>query len=164
MIKIINCLLLTFAVSSFVAGQTISRESKKSKRLEQEIRQTIQEFDTAVSTGNVQKVESLIADEYLHTDIYGKIQDKNSWLATWLKPLAADLKAGKYSWEIYRSDDIQVNIFSDGVAVAVGRWTLKRSDNPESLAGRFTHVWVKNKKGWQRAAYQATSIVEARKK
>jgi ketosteroid isomerase-like protein len=145
-------------------GQTISRESKKSKRLEQKIQQMIKEFDAAVSTGNVQKVESLITDEYVHTDIYGKIQDKNSWLVTWLKPLAADLKDGKYKWEIYQSDDIQVNVLNDGIAVAVGRWTLKRSDSPESLVGRFTHVWIKTKEGWQRAAYQATTIVETKKK
>ncbi len=162
--KILGCILFTIAISSLAAGQTSSSKSGKSKQTEQEIRQMIEEFDAAVAAGNVQKVEILITAQYFHTDIYGKFQDRSTWLEIWLKPLAAELKAGKFRWEIYRSDDIQVNVLSDGVAVAVGRWTLKRSDIPHSLVGRFTHVWIKQNGRWQRSAYQATSVVDAKKK
>ncbi len=31
-------------------------------------------------TGDMEKTKSLIADEYFHTDIYGKVQDKKTGL------------------------------------------------------------------------------------
>ncbi len=131
------------------------------KRLEEEIRRIISRFDAAVAGGDVQQVESLLADPYFHTDIYGVFQDKQSWLASWLRPVAAGLKAGDFRWEIYRSDEIQVYLMGDDVAIVVGRWTLKRSDHSAPMVGRFTHVWRRSFSGWKRVAYQATTVQAA---
>ena len=42
-------------------------------QVEQQIRQAIKEFDEAAMRGDVTKIEALIADEYFHTDIHGKV-------------------------------------------------------------------------------------------
>ncbi len=131
------------------------------ENVEEEIREMIGKFDDAVAAGDVQQVESLLADPYFHTDIYGVFQDKQSWLASWLKPQAEGLRAGDFRWEIYRSDEIQVYLIGDDVAIAVGRWTLKRSDFVAPMVGRFTHVWRRSFSGWKRVAYQATAVQAA---
>ncbi len=131
------------------------------ENIEAEIRERIGRFDAAVAAGDVPQVESLLADTCFHTDIYGIFQDKQSWIDSWLKPQAEGLKAGNFRWQVYRSDDIQVQVLADDVAVAVGRWMLKRSDFPAPMIGRFTHVWKRTSSGWKRAAYQATSVEAA---
>ena len=126
--------------------------------VEQQLRQAIKDFDEAAMRGDVAKIETLIADQYFHTDIVGKIQNKATWLEEYLKPIAAQLKAGEMQWEVYFSDDIQVHAYGDDLAVAIGRWNLKRNSDRQILVGRFTHVWRKQPSGWQRVAYQATVI------
>ncbi len=142
------------------ASTALSQDPDKTGQIEQEVRQAIKEFDEAAARGDTPRIQSFIADQYFHTDVYGKVQDKAAWLEEYFRPLAAGLKAGEFKWDVYYSDEIQVRAYGNEIAVAIGRWNLKRNTGPRVVQGRFTHVWVKRKGRWQRAVYQATLIAQ----
>ena len=136
--------------------------NSKAVNVEQEILDAIRGFDRAASQGNVETASRMIAEGYTHCDIFGRLQDKATWLDAYLRPLASQLSLGEFHWEIYASDDVRVRAIAEGVAVAVGVWTLKKSSSAEILRGRFTHVWIKGDGHWQRAAYHATLVGDER--
>jgi hypothetical protein len=121
---------------------------------------------TASLDGDSEKVSSLMAGEYLQTDISGHVQDKQTWLREYFNPLAELIKAGKFHWEIYDRKDVQFRIYGES-AVAIGsleakgigaKWVPQShtwtADPNAAFSGtlRFTHVYVKRNGRWLLAA------------
>ena len=106
-------------------------------------------------------VFSLLADEYLQTDISGYVQNKATGLKEYFEPLAELIKAGKFRWEVYERKDEQVRMFGD-CAVVVGTLDLKGSgarptsqhtwvaDPNATFSGtlHFTHVYINRNGKW----------------
>jgi ketosteroid isomerase-like protein len=124
------------------------------------------ERTTASLAGDVDTIESLTADGYLQTDIFGRVQSKSEWLAEYFKPLAVLIKGGQFRWDVWDEKDVQIREFGD-VAVVVGSLTLKGSGasivagrgwvaSPQSTIGpvtlRFTRLWIKRNGKWLLAA------------
>ena len=108
--------------------------------------------------------EALVAHDYFHTDVKGKVQSKVDWIENGFRPYAARVKSGDLKWEAYRSDEIQVRVYGSDVAVATGRITLKHQRDTRARQGRFTQVWVRRQGRWQRVVYQLTWIAQEEKK
>jgi hypothetical protein len=171
-------IVFLFAVSSLGHSQQIASFHLASQRkdrppqdtdlsevrdfVEDQVGQAIYAFDKAAARGDIESVKKFIAEEYFHTDADGKVLDRITWLDNF-KAMAAKLRAGDFKWDIYRSDRIQVQVLRTNLAVAIGRWTLKRSNGLE-IKMRFTQVWIRRDNRWQRTAYQGTSIPDADKK
>lgn len=148
-----------------VAGGT-SLLPQTSGSPEDEIRSVMAQVRTASLEGNSKKVSSLIADDYLQTDISGHVQDKQTWLREYFNPLAELIKDGKFRWEVYDRKDVQFRIYGES-AVVIGsleakgrgaRWVPPShtwaADPNASFSGtlRFTHVYVKHNGRWLLAA------------
>jgi hypothetical protein len=133
---------------------------------EAEIRAAMAERLKACFEGNSDKVASLLADEYLQTDISGHVQDKSAWFREYFNPIAQLIQAGKFHWEVYDQKELQFRTYGDS-AVVVGvldakgsgaRWVLQshtwEADPNASFSGalRFTHVYVKRNGKWLLAA------------
>lgn len=128
---------------------------------ESELRAVMAERRKAALEGDTERVVSSMANEYVQTDINGYVQDKNTWLSEYFKPLAELIKAGRFRWEVYEQKDVQLQILGDS-AVAVGTLELKGSgarptpqhtwvaDPDASFSGkvRFTHVYIKRNGKW----------------
>ena len=140
--------------SHFVFAQ----KTATAKKIEQEVRQAIDELNDATTSGDMEKTKSLIADEYFHTHIYGGMQDKKTWLREYAQKYSDRIKSGEFKWEIHRQDSVEVHVYGNNMAVAIGRWILKPRGRDRISYGRFTHVWHRIKGRWQRVAYQATTI------
>jgi hypothetical protein len=123
---------------------------------------------TASLEGDSDKVSSLMADEYLQTDISGHVQDKQTWLREYFNPLAGLIKAGKFRWEVLERKDVEFRIYGES-AVVIGaleakgigaKWVPQSHtwapDPNASFTGtlRFTHVYVKRSGRWLLAALQ----------
>jgi len=156
-IVIVVFLIITFQL---VYAQSERAKTASIKKIEQEVRQAMEELNDATTTGDMEKTKSLIADEYFHTDIYGKVQDKKTWLREYAQKYSDLIKSGEFKWEIHHQDSVQVHVYGNNMAVTIGRWILKSSGRDKISIGRFTHVWHKTKGKWQRVAYQATTIPE----
>ncbi len=50
------------------------------------------------------------------------------------------IKSGAFKWEIHQQDSVQVHVYGNDMAVAIGCWKLKRNDSSKISYGRFTHV------------------------
>jgi uncharacterized protein DUF4440 len=143
-------------------------EGGVSHAAEAEIRAVMAERLKASREGDSGKVTSLLAEEYLQTDISGHIQDKSTWFKEYFDPLAMLIKAGKFRWEIYDQRELQFRIYRDS-AVVIGVFEGKgtgaklvpekhtwEADQNASFSGtlRFTHVYVKRNGKWLLAALQ----------
>jgi hypothetical protein len=136
--------------------------------VEGEIRAAMAQRLKANLEGNSSKVASLMADEYIQTDISGHVQDKATWLKEYFDPLAELIKAGKFRWEVYEQKELQFRIYGDSavvVGVFEGKGTGARlvpethtwaADPSASFSGtlRFTHVYIKRNGKWLLAALQ----------
>ena len=147
--------------TSAVFGQGVPASSS----VEAEVRADMAERRKASLAGDTNKVASLMADEYLQTDVNGHVQDKSAWLIEYFKPLATLIESGKFRWEVYDEKDVQVRTFGN-TAVVIGSLTLKPSgaipmpgrgwvvstqDVPARTL-RFTRVYVKRNGKWLLAA------------
>ena len=122
--------------------------------------------------GDTEKIESLTADEYVQTDIFGYVQDKSAWLNEYFRPLAGLIKAGKFRWEVYDERDVRIRMLGD-TAVVIGSMTLKGTGAkpaghtweaaPQSSVGanlRFTRVWINRNGRWFLAAVHNARLLE----
>jgi hypothetical protein len=129
--------------------------------VEAEVRAGMAERRKASLEGDTDKVESLMAEEYLQTDVNGHVQDKAAWLTEYFKPLAALIKAGNFRWEVYEENDVQIQLFGTS-AVVIGSLTLKpkgaipvpgrgwvvSTQDVPARTLRFTRVYVKRNGKW----------------
>lgn len=124
--------------------------------------------------GDTDKAENLMVDEYVQTDIFGRVQTKSEWLAEYFNPLAALIKSGQFRWEIWDEKDLQIRQFGDAVVV-VGHSTLKGSGaspvpgrgwvaSPQATVGpvvlHFTRLWIKRDGKWLLAAVHNATVPE----
>jgi ketosteroid isomerase-like protein len=148
------------AIQSTKIPQEVSAISHS--QAEAELRAAMDERRTAFLVGDVVKVASLMADEYLQTDIEGRVQDKTTWLNEYMKPLAALIKAGTARWDVYEQKDLNFRFYND-CAVVTGSLDLKISGarvdyrlhwiadpnyHGKERTLRFTRVYVKRDGHW----------------
>ena len=62
---------------------------------EAQLRAVMAEPHATALEGDTEKTASLMADEYLQTDISGHVQNKTAWLNEYSKPLAELIKTKK---------------------------------------------------------------------
>jgi hypothetical protein len=74
-----------------VIAQSVPAKSS----VDAQVRAVMAERTRASLERDTGKVESLMADDYLQTDIAGRVQTKSEWLAGYFRPLPKLIKAGK---------------------------------------------------------------------
>jgi ketosteroid isomerase-like protein len=140
--------------------------AKATDSAEAELRAAMAERLKASLQGDSTKAASLMADEYIQTDISGHVQDKATWFKEYFDPVAELIKVGKFRWEVYEQKELQFRVYGDsavvlGVLEAKGtgaRWVPQShtwaADPNASFSGtlRFTHVYVKRNGKWLLAA------------
>jgi len=116
--------------------------------------------------GDTAAIEALMVSEYVQTDIGGRIQDRDEWLASYFKPLADLIRSGRFHWETWEETAVQTRVFGD-TAIAVGKLTLAGTGatiepgrgwvassgarfGPATLS--FTRVWIRRDGKWLLAA------------
>lgn len=137
-------------------------------RSEVEIRALMADARTASLSGDTQMISRLMTDDYVQTDIGGRVQDKATWLNEYFIPLARLIKSGQFKWDQYRRCDLRFRI-GGPVAVVMGRLDAKGSgakfdpqqhawvaERGASFSGslRFTHVYRQENGSWRLAALQ----------
>lgn len=95
-------------------------------------------------------------DQLLHPDYViiqpgGKVEGKAETLAS--------LQTGNRSWEIARSEEMDVQVYGE-TAVVVGRWRGKGQNGETAFdySARFLSVWVFEAGTWRNVAAQSSEI------
>jgi hypothetical protein len=117
--------------------------------------------------GDTERIERLMAAEYVQTDISGYVQNKTTWLNEYFRPLAQLIKAGKFRWEVFDTKVESMSVYNRFAAVIVGTLEAKGrgatydaqkhtwvEDANGSFGGtlRFTHVYIQRDGVWLLAA------------
>jgi ketosteroid isomerase-like protein len=147
---IIRAAILTVALLSFGRQQSVAQGVGAAP--EQEVRQTIEKYRTALLQKDAATLERIWADDYTFTNGAGETHSKADRLA--------NLKSGATSLDsINEEEDMKVRIYGN-VAVATSRVTIKGQYSGKQTSGQYRsiHVWVKGAAGWQLVANQITPV------
>ena len=104
--------------------------------------------------GDLATLDALLSPTYTHTDLFGTLHDRASWLEYVSKRVGRRTKI--------EFDDVQVRIVADvaivtGINTLTGPGVLDRNDAGDTTL-RFTQVLVWQDGRWLREAFQATPI------
>ena len=147
---IVYAAILTAALLSVGRQQSVAQGADTAA--EQEVRQTIEKYRTALVQKDGATLERIWADDYTFTNGAGETHSKADRLA--------HLKSGATSLDSIREEeDMKVRIHGN-VAVATSRVTIKGQYSGKQTSGQYRsiHVWVKGAAGWQLIANQLTPV------
>ena len=118
----------------------------------------VEEFNNAFKLGDIEKLESMITEDYVHTNSNSKSIGKTEWV-NYLKKRKAALDDGTLKVENYIMDDTEV-VIHDDMAIVTGKisFTSIRSGERKDNEIRITNVWVKEGQEWKRAGFHDTRI------
>jgi ketosteroid isomerase-like protein len=145
-------LAISVALVSFAFGQSATQPESENSKSEQEVRQTIEKYRTALLRRDIPTLEKIWADDYIFVNASGEVLTKAQRLA--------NAKSGATTLDsINEEENITVRVYQNS-AVATSRVTIKGqySGQPTSGQYRSTHVWVKGSAGWQLVSNQLTTL------
>jgi ketosteroid isomerase-like protein len=119
---------------------------------EQEVRQAIKKYRTALLEKDAAALEQIWTDDYTFTNGAGETHSKAQRLA--------NLKSGATALDsISQEEEMKVRVHGN-VAVATGRVTIKGQYSGKQASGQYQsiNVWVKGAAGWQLIANQLTPV------
>jgi hypothetical protein len=119
---------------------------------EDELTERMREFGQAWAKSDVDTLDSLLAAEYHHTDIFGRTLNR----AEWLEYARAARPVNSMDFR-----DVVLKFYG-GVAVITGTSVIVgQPTSPDSNVNiNFTQVWARDNGEWRRAFFQATPIIE----
>lgn len=142
--------LLTIVSLNVCAQRKASVQSiKPNEKVRKEILHKIQFFTEAWAGSDTASLSKLLANEYRHTDIWGKILHRQDWLTY----AAASRKISAIA-----TDDIEILIYNDHMAIVTGKMSYKFGEEKVAQEIRFTQIWSNGDGKWKRTTFQATLI------
>jgi ketosteroid isomerase-like protein len=143
--------LISLAATPFAFAQTPTAADTKSA--EQEVRQMIEQYKTALTKKDTAALERIWADDYTFINASGAVVTKAERLA--------NLKSGATSLDtIVTEPDVKIRVYGGDVAIAINRVTLKGQYSGKATSGQFQSsiVWAKTPSGWQLVCNQITPV------
>ena len=138
---------LTVTCISFAFG-----DDQRETTDEQEVRQMIQKYRSALLQRDIPVLEKIWADDYVFVNASGEVLTKAQRLS--------NLKSGATSLDsINEEENITVRVYQNS-AVVTSRVTLKGQYSGKQISGQYrsTLVWVKDPAGWQLVSNQLTAL------
>jgi hypothetical protein len=152
--KVVFSTILAISYLSSLAQQNANIQAvKPSETVRQEIIQVMQNSIVAWGVSDTLTLSKLLAPEYRHSDIYGKILSRQEWLNYASKPRSVS---------DYKTEDVDIVLYNNNLAVVTGKNSHQSSKSSKRTELRFTQVWIKNNGLWKRSAFQGTLIDESK--
>jgi ketosteroid isomerase-like protein len=110
-------------------------------------------FFTALLSGNIDSLDSILADDFVMVDLMAGSEIS--------KPmLLAAVGSSQVKFEAINPVESKVRVYSCDTAVVVGRTEMKfrAGESSFNFSSRYTHVFVFNDGSWQLASAQGTQI------
>jgi ketosteroid isomerase-like protein len=123
------------------------------------VRAAVDDFAAAYVAADVQALDALLADPYLHVNGgSGTVIGREDWLA-WVATEREALDAGFLVVDQYEIADLTIRMRRDSALLTgVVRTSGTRDGEPFSREIRFTNVWVKEGEEWRRAMFHDSEI------
>ena len=144
----VDSLLLALALVLIISGACAAESSApKHSSSEHPVTADVEAFFAAMRAGDVAKLSSYLAEDYLLIGVGGNTRNKETRLA-WLKDNVSLLST-------IRPSDLKVRHYGDA-AVVTGLVTI--TDESPTVYERFTHVWAWKGESWQMVSGQVTAV------
>jgi len=143
---------ITMALLSFAFGQSATQQEPQANESEQEVRQAIEKYRTALLQRDIPALEKIWADDYVFVNAFGEVLTKAQRLA--------NAKSGATTLDSIKEEEkITVRVYQNS-AVATSRVTIKGQYSGQPTTGQYrsTHVWVRGSEGWQLVSNQLTAL------
>ena len=143
--------LISLAVTPFGFAQTPAPADTKTA--EQEVRQMIEQYRTALTKKDTAALERIWADDYTFINASGAVLTKAERLA--------NQKSGATKLGTIETDpDMKIRVYGGDVAVAISRVTIKGQYSGKATSGQFQSsiVFAKMPSGWQLVCNQITPV------
>ena len=116
------------------------------------------EFNMAFEAGEIEKLQTMITNNYVHTNGNSKSIHKEDWLA-YLKQRKKQLSSGRLTVKNYEMHDTEIEMHKQTAIVTakVSFTTITPNEQKESEF-RVTNLWVKEEGIWKRAGFHDTRI------
>ncbi len=120
--------------------------------------EAINRFNTAFREGNVAALESMITQNYSHTNGSSKSIRKKDWL-NYLRKREKDIISGVLRILKYEMNEIDIT-FHHTSAIVTGKVFVssKRQNKITENVYRVTHIWVYESGFWKRAGFHDGKI------
>jgi ketosteroid isomerase-like protein len=145
-------LAISMALLPFAFAQAAIPEESANRDGEQEVRQMIEKYRTALLQRDIPALERIWADDYVFVNPSGEVLTKEQRLT--------NLKSGATTFDsINQEENLTVRVYQNS-AVVTSRVTLKGQYSGQPVSGRYasTLVWVKGPAGWQLVSNQLTAL------
>ena len=153
--KSILYLVLSLVLLSCVdrTGNIVPNKSKKEALLT-----SIEKFNTAFKEGDIDVLESMITQNYLHTNGNSKVIRKKDWLG-YLNKRSQDIGSGKLEVIKYNMDETAIE-FHRNTAIVTGKVSVSTLADGQTQSSQFrvTNIWVLEDGNWKRAGFHDGKI------
>src|SRR5215471_9100316 len=150
--RIFPYIAVTVALLSFAFMASATQPELGNSKSEQEVREMIEKYRTALLQRDIPALEQIWADDYVFVNAKGEVFSKAQRLD--------NLKSGATTFEsINTEESLTVRVYQNS-AVVTSRVTIKGqySGQPASGQYRSTHVWIKASTGWHLVTNQLTAL------
>ena len=142
-------LILTRFYLNVFSQKTNGQPIKPNEQIQQELLQKIQVFTEAWGKSDTVTLSKLLANEYRHSDTWGKILHRQDWLTFAAVPRKiSDLAI----------NDVEILLYNENIAVISGKMSYQFGEEKVTQEIRFTQIWSNNDGQWKRTTFQATLI------
>ena len=149
--RFISHLAINVALLSLAFGQSPTAQPANSTS-EQEVRQAMERYRTAILQRDVGMLEKIWANDYVFVNAAGDVLTKTERLA--------NIKSGATTLDsINQEENVTVRVYQNS-AVVTSRVRLKGQYSGQPISGEYRSilVWVKGPGGWQLVSNQLTAL------
>lgn len=115
-------------------------------------------FNEAFQKGDIKILESMITENYVHTNGNAKSINKRTWL-NYLRKREQEINSGELEVLNYQMLEMEI-VLHGNVAIVTGKVavTNKRGEEIQENAYRITNIWVNENGTWKRAGFHDGKI------
>ena len=151
-------LLLSIFIFFVLCGCGGETQKNTKKQEKENLEDAIKKFNMAFATGDLEILDSLTTENYLHTNSSSKVIGKSDWF-NYLKKRNAFLKSGKLVVMDYTLGQTKIE-YHGSSAIVTGRVTVVAKDSLGTTENqyRITNLWVYKNGTWKRAGFHDGKI------
>ena len=118
----------------------------------------VEEFNLAFKECNIEQLETLVTENYLHTNGNSRSIKRDAWLE-YLEKRNLEIKRGNLVVNTYDMSEIEIVLYED-MAIVTGKISTSFIKSGEYLKNeyRITNVWVNEDGSWKRAGFHDGKI------
>lgn len=131
---------------------------EKSEITPEKLSEAIRKFNKAFQDGNNEVLESMVTENYLHTNGNSKSIGKKDWF-NYLTKREKEIKSGSLEVLEYKLDEMKME-FSGNLAIVTGKIsvTIKKKEGIQKNEYRITNIWISESGKWKRAGFHDGKI------